>query len=190
MYIDDGINIDPAFENHIGFSIDGLDWNFIHKDGLSVVRTLRNQGTTNPPSVIGQQKMTLISLVDITGSTRLSFDCNNVVNQAGWQGQTNAALNQAVSDITGWLNANSVIGAVTIVSSVETPGISSANGAGTVVAGFRSVTIWNSGVAAGTIEGVSIGTGAVLSWGAALNNTLDEINYNATGTTFIITTTL
>jgi hypothetical protein len=33
----------------------------------------------------------------------LTFDCDNVSNQVGWQGCTLADLNQAISDINGWL---------------------------------------------------------------------------------------
>jgi hypothetical protein len=65
--------------------------------------------------------------------------------------------------------------------------IVSATGAGSVPNGVYSLSIANVGNAAGTVEGVSVPAGVVINFSAELNNYLELTNYNATGTTFLIT---
>jgi hypothetical protein len=70
----------------------------------------------------------------------------------------------------------------------RTPSIISDSGpaaASTPVA--YSVSIANVGAAAGIVNGVSIPAGTVLNFDGGFNNLLDPISYNASGTTFIIT---
>lgn len=60
---------------------------------------------------------------------------------------------------------------------------------GTIAAGANSVSIANVGTANGTVKGVTLKPGETVSFnGGALNNTLDEIAYVATGTEFLIIT--
>lgn len=60
---------------------------------------------------------------------------------------------------------------------------------GTIAAGANSVSIANVGTANGTVKGVTLKPGETVSFnGGALNNTLDEIDYVATGTEFLIIT--
>lgn len=71
----------------------------------------------------------------------------------------------------------------------ETPAISTVAAAGSVTAGKRSVTIFNQGGAAGTVMGASVAAGLAVTFSAHGNNTLAAIAYDATGTSFLITTT-
>jgi hypothetical protein len=50
----------------------------------------------------GRTTKTIINL-ELQHGINVSFDCDDVTNQAGWQGGTIAALNQAESDINSWL---------------------------------------------------------------------------------------
>ena len=61
---------------------------------------------------------------------------------------------------------------------------------GTIAAGANSVSIANIGNAAGTVEGVSFPSGATISWSANGKDTLDAIAYNASGTTYLISTVI
>jgi len=65
--------------------------------------------------------------------------------------------------------------------------IVSATGAGVVPPNTYSFSIANVGNAAGTVDGVSVPAGVVVNFSAELNNFLEGISYNATGTTFLIT---
>ena len=61
--------------------------------------------------------------------------------------------------------------------------------AGTVAAGANSVSIANVGTGNGTVKGVTLKPGETISFDAgAVNNTLDAIDYVATGTEFLIIT--
>lgn len=70
----------------------------------------------------------------------------------------------------------------------RTPGIASLTGAGFTTAGVYSFSIANVGDLDGLVGGVIIPAGLTINFdGGALNNTLDSISFDATGTTFIIT---
>lgn len=68
----------------------------------------------------------------------------------------------------------------------RTPSIISTTGAGATPANIYSMSIANVGSAAGVINGVNIPAGTVLNYDGGFNNTLTQMSYNATGTTFII----
>ena len=72
--------------------------------------------------------------------------------------------------------------------SQKTPGIISAVGSGSTPPNVYSMSIANVGASAGVLNGVSVPPGATLNFDAGvLNNTLSQMSYDATGTTFIIT---
>jgi len=70
----------------------------------------------------------------------------------------------------------------------RTPDVISTTGSGTTPVGAYSVSIANVGASAGIVNGQSIPAGTVLNFDAGvLNNTLRTLAYDATGTTFLIT---
>lgn len=50
----------------------------------------------------GRTTKTIIN-INLADRTKFSFDCDEVINQATWQGCTNAELLVAQSDIQSWL---------------------------------------------------------------------------------------
>jgi hypothetical protein len=60
---------------------------------------------------------------------------------------------------------------------------------GTIAAGAQSIAIANIGVSEGTVLGVILPAGASISWSVNAMDTLSAVSYNATSTTFLITTT-
>jgi hypothetical protein len=76
---------------------------------------------------------------------------------------------------------------VTLPSTQRTPTLAIATGAGTISAGKTSVTVANVGVANGVLLGVSISQGAY-GWDAPVGDTIGPLVYDATGTTFLIST--
>lgn len=60
-------------------------------------------------------------------------------------------------------------------------------GPGTVAAGATSLSIANTGAAAGTVNGATLEPGEAPSWEAPVGKTLGAITYDASGTTFKIT---
>jgi len=70
-----------------------------------------------------------------------------------------------------------------------TPGLIRAIGAGSVAAGAKSVSVYNAENANGLVLGQIIKPGESLTWSAGdMNNTLDAISYDGTGTELVITT--
>ena len=102
----------------------------------------------------------------------------------------NTYLAQIVSNTTG-LATETTLGSVDtkLTAVVRTPNIktvSNVSGLGPV--GAYSFSIANVGTADGLVDGQTIPAGITVSFdGGALNNTLNSLNYDATGTTFIIT---
>jgi hypothetical protein len=102
IYIDDGVNVDASWINSIAVSADGVNWDTINKAGLNVINRWVNLPSDSP--ILRKSSHGLISLTVGSDDTQLiTFDPNDVVNQAGWQGNTPAELQQAVLDITGWI---------------------------------------------------------------------------------------
>jgi hypothetical protein len=61
------------------------------------------------------------------------------------------------------------------------------SGSGSIPAGANSVSIANVGSANGTVKATTLKQGEVINLDAgAINNTLDDIDYDATGTEFLI----
>ncbi|MFN6572366.1 hypothetical protein [Dendronalium sp. ChiSLP03b] len=74
------------------------------------------------------------------------------------------------------------------VSAQLTPAYNSVSNSGTVSAGKTAIAVFNFGANAGTLNGVSFPSGARVGWEATGNNTLAAVTYDATGTTFLIST--
>lgn len=75
---------------------------------------------------------------------------------------------------------------VTLPSGQEAPLFQSTSGSGATSAGYVSITIANAGTSAGTVNSNSLPAGTSVTWRASPGKTLAAINYNATGTTFLI----
>jgi len=106
IYLDNGVNIDASWVNHIAVSSDGVNWTPINKSFLSVNQRWLN--LSSDPNFrhpwVNKGSHGLITLRYGTDSeVALVFDPNDVINQATWQGNTTAELQVAVADITGWL---------------------------------------------------------------------------------------
>ena len=108
----------------------------------------------------------------------------------------NTYLAQIVSNTTGAalettltsVDTNTSQLVTNTTSFLRTPGIASLTGAGFTTAGVYSFSIANVGDLNGLVGGVIIPAGLTINFdGGALNNTLDSISFDATGTTFIIT---
>ncbi|MEO1466204.1 MAG: hypothetical protein AAFR89_08230 [Cyanobacteria bacterium J06633_1] len=69
---------------------------------------------------------------------------------------------------------------------VENPDFTISQNSGTVSTGASSVAIANSGEEPGLVKGKEILPGVTLSWTATWQNVLGEIDYDATGTEFLI----
>ena len=102
----------------------------------------------------------------------------------------NTYLAQIVTNTTG-LATETTLGSVDtkLTAAVRTPGIKSyVNSSGTTPVGAYSFSIANVGTADGTVDSVIIPAGLTISYdGGALNNTLLDISFDATGTIFIVT---
>jgi hypothetical protein len=105
IYIDDGVNIDASWVNHIAISNDGNNWTTINKHQLDVKqRTLSmNNSAERRHPWVNKGTHSLITISRSESEPIMVFDPNDVVNQPTWQGNTPTALQNAVADITGWI---------------------------------------------------------------------------------------
>ena len=102
IYIDDGVNVNLSWINSIAISADGVNWSTINKHGINVNSRWIDLPASSP--ILRKSSHGLISLSIGNDDTQLiTFDPNDVVNQAAWNGNTLAAMQLAVADITGWL---------------------------------------------------------------------------------------
>ena len=107
-------------------------------------------------------------------------DYGNKGNNFPWQYKMLLGLDKILAAISG---SGSYLAPQTRVPHYE---LSTSTGA--TLAGVYSFSIANVGSANGTIAGSVILPGVTVNFDAgALNNTLNSVNYNATGTTFVIT---
>jgi hypothetical protein len=103
VYIENGTDVNAAWYGSIAVSYDNVNWQLISKEGLSVKPRYVSGNISNPPGVIGPNVRTMISLSDFSGATLFEFECNDVINQATWNGKTKAALQTAVEDLGVWI---------------------------------------------------------------------------------------
>ena len=104
FYIDNGININAAWEKHIAISTDGVRWETFSKDGLNVIPAIR-QANTNSPLTDKVEKCIITLTRTGEEDPAFFFDVDNVANQPTWTTPTNIITKciTAVDDITTWL---------------------------------------------------------------------------------------
>lgn len=107
FYIDNGTNINAAWEAHIAVSYDGVAWTPIAKAGIDVLPVVRTVSVNNPSNPLTQkEKRCYIELKRGGDDTPVvSFDVDNVANQAGWTSGSTVGDRciAAIADITTWL---------------------------------------------------------------------------------------
>lgn len=104
IYIDDGVNVNAAWVSVIAVSRDGVNYETINKTSVNVLPVFVNQPQSDKVPFLNKGDHGMIRLTQSDeDNVLLEFDPNDVVNQVTWQGNTPAALQQAVSDISSWL---------------------------------------------------------------------------------------
>jgi hypothetical protein len=105
MYIDNGVNVNPAWTRSIAVSADGVNWSTIHWQGLDVKSRfiIQNESADARHPFVNKGKHGRITLGISEDQVKLEFDPNDVVNQPTWQGNTPAAVQNAVTDLTDWI---------------------------------------------------------------------------------------
>lgn len=107
-------------------------------------------------------------------------DYGNKGNNFPWQLKMLKGLDKILATITGSTSY--------LAPQARAPRYSITTTSGFTLINVYSFSIANVGSAAGTLDGQSLPAGVTVNFDAgALNNTLNSINYDATGTTFVIT---
>lgn len=108
IYIANGTDVNAAWTDVIAVSKDGTNWEQINKENLSVKPRFIQQNTDSP--IVNRPTQTLISLVyENKRDVAVSFECQDVSSGAGvgqhttWQAGTQAALQVAAAEISGWI---------------------------------------------------------------------------------------
>jgi hypothetical protein len=119
-------------------------------------------------------------------------DQGNQGKNTPWQLRVLNGL-QAIADNTGGSvdcckdTLNYLDAILTVLQgTARTPQITSSSTSGSTPNAY-SVSIANVGAGVGVINGVNIPAGTTLNFDGGFNNLLDPMSFNATGTTFIIT---
>lgn len=105
FYIDNGINVNPAWFAHIAVSQDGVQWTPIAKAGLDITPVIRKV-SVNPLNPLSNKEQKCIIQLKRGGDDRpiVEFDVDNVANQAAWLSGATIIDKciAAVTDITIW----------------------------------------------------------------------------------------
>lgn len=100
-YIQKSATVNALITGKVAISSDGVTWEYLPKEGLSVSPIFSGIGGLNYPYAT----KTIVVLRYRNGSGEsYSFDIQGVKNQATWQGGTQAKLKIALDDIAAWLN--------------------------------------------------------------------------------------
>ena len=107
-------------------------------------------------------------------------DYGNKGNNFPWQYKMLLGLDKILAALSGSSSY--------LAPQARAPRYSITTTSGSTIANVYSFSIANVGSAAGTVDGQPLPAGVTVNFDAgALNNTLNSINYDATGTTFVIT---
>lgn len=105
-------------------------------------------------------------------------DYGNKGNNFPWQLKMLQGLTGIINSLTG-----------VTAGGAKVTGILRPTAGGTITAGKSSASIANVGAASGTVKGITLKAGETVNFNAGgINNTLDAIAYDATGTEFLIIT--
>lgn len=143
-------------------------------------------GSSNVAVTDGGGSLTVDGTVAATQSG--TWDINNI------SGAISLPTGAATETTLALVNSNTVLGNITLngidtklAAAARTHNTVSATGAGSVPAGSMCGSVLNVGSAAGTWNGISLPAGVSIPWAQIANrDTYGVINYDATGTTFII----
>jgi hypothetical protein len=150
------------------------------------------------PNALGQTTMAAsMPVVIASNQTALPASQSGTWNLNNITGTVSLPTGAATEVTTALINSNTVLGNLTLnaidtklTSAVRTPGIRTyVNVTGAVASGLYSFSIANVGSASGLVDGEVLPAGVTINFDAgALNNTLGGMNFDATGTTFVVTT--
>jgi hypothetical protein len=127
----------------------------------------------------------------INPNTYLAQIVSNTTDLATETTLTTVAADLALIYTNLQLNTISVANIDTkLTAAARTPGITTfVNQTGAVASGLYSFSIANVGSAAGLVDGAVLPAGVTINFDAgALNNTLGGLSFDATGTTYVLTT--
>jgi hypothetical protein len=149
------------------------------------------------PNALGQTTMVnSMPVVIASNQTALPASQSGTWNLNNITGTVSLPTGAATEVTTALINSNTVLGNITLnsidtklTSAVRTPGIRTyVNVTGSTLAGLYSFSIANVGSASGLVDGEVLPAGVTINFdGGALNNTLGAMNFDATGTTFVVT---
>ena len=149
------------------------------------------------PNALGQTTMAnSMPVVIASNQTAIPASQSGTWNIAAVTGPVALPTGAATEVTTALINSNTVLGNLTLnaidtklTAATRTPNIRTViNAAGSTPAGVYSFSIANVGTAAGSVDGEPLPAGVTVNFdGGALNNTLFNIAYDATGTTFVVT---
>ena len=103
LSVDRASNINAAITNGIAFSSDGTNWDFISKDQVSTVTGWFQAAADMVEPNYPRTNKTILRIERSDDHAPLTFELQDVVNQATWTAGTEAALQIAKEDIASWI---------------------------------------------------------------------------------------
>ncbi len=103
MHVSNGPDVDGSLTDVIAFSSDGTNWDFIEKASISTVTGWFQADGTYQDTGYKYDNKTILRIERKDDHAPLTFELQDVENQATWTGGAEANLQVAKVDIAGWL---------------------------------------------------------------------------------------
>lgn len=110
LYINDGVAVNVAWNNHIVISADGVNWDAISKTGLTAGKHFLNLSNSSNsfPERNKQEGWSIVLKRSDSNGAVLKFNPENVTNQDAWSTSgtatdINDGAKTALADILTWL---------------------------------------------------------------------------------------
>jgi hypothetical protein len=190
-----GVTFDPPIYFEAGSNISGTPTGLVTYINPNTYLAQIVSNTTSlisieagTPNALGQTTMAAsMPVVIASNQTPVPVSGTVAATQSGTWNLNN--ITGTVSLPTGAATQTTLAAVNTkLTAAVRTPNILTDIGVGSTPTGVYSFSIANVGTAAGLVNSQSVPAGVTLNFdGGSLNNTLNSLPYDASGTTFIIT---
>ena len=102
MQVLDGPSVQPGLTDSIAFSVDGINWDFVNKSQISTVTGFfAAAGSFVEPNYPHTNK-TILRIERSDDHAPITFELQDVTNQATWSTGLITGLEQAKEDIAGF----------------------------------------------------------------------------------------
>ncbi len=103
IHIEEGVDVNPNWTEVIAISNDGKTWSTFRKDAITNVAQVSSDNANKGVFGSPQRDQNRRIHINLRGGVDITFDVQDVANQATWSDGSLAALQVAIDDINSWL---------------------------------------------------------------------------------------